>query len=107
MRERLIILALRIDNSYGKEIGNSGRKATADSFREGVLSNYCPCPDPDRGSIVGKHHSRVLSYKESDSRRAIQVDRQAKLYTLASKLEPAKTHYSVSSRATETVKLIS
>jgi hypothetical protein len=40
MRERLIILVLRIDISYGKEIGNSGRKAAAavNSFWKGVVS---------------------------------------------------------------------
>jgi hypothetical protein len=59
MRERLSILALRIDNSYGKEIGNSGRKAAAavDSFRE-VMNEQVEraCPTSYAGKLNGVYH---------------------------------------------------
>lgn len=59
MKERLSILALRIDHSYGKVIGNSGRKAAAavDSFREVMNEQVLQaCPAPYLGKLSGVYH---------------------------------------------------
>ena len=59
MRERLRILAIRINTFYGKEIGNSGRLAAdaVDRFRD-VLSDQILqiCPKPYESKISSVYH---------------------------------------------------
>ena len=63
IRERLIILASIIGNSYGREVGNAGRKAAAavDSFRE-VMNEQVQqaCPAPYAGKLTGVYHCTEL-----------------------------------------------
>jgi hypothetical protein len=59
MRERLRILAIRIDNSYGKPVGTVGRQAAdaVDSFREVMTGQILQtCPPAYAGTVSGVYH---------------------------------------------------
>ena len=59
MRERLSILAIRINNCYGKEVGNSGRMAadTVDRFRDALNDQILQiCPKPYEAKMSSVYH---------------------------------------------------
>jgi len=59
VRERLRMLAILINNSYGKEIGNSGRLAAdaVDRFRDALSDQILQvCPKPYAAKVSSVYH---------------------------------------------------
>ena len=76
MRERLSILAIRIDNRYGKTIGNVSRKAAeaVDSFREVMTGQILQsCPPAYAGTVSGVYHcaERLQALREDRDLKTI------------------------------------
>lgn len=74
IRERLRILAIRIDSSYGKPVGTVGRSAAdaVDAFRDALTGQIMQsCPPAYAGSV-----SRV--YHCTERLQALREDRDLK-----------------------------
>ena len=75
MRERLRILAMRIDAGYGRSVGCAGRTAAAvDAFRDVLTSRVMEsCPPAYVGPVAGVYHctERLQALREERDLKVI------------------------------------